>query len=185
MPNNGLIAMLNRREESAIHEMDTQYGPLLKRIIGRILPDQSDAEECLNDTYLHIWNAIPPAAPQNLRAYICKTARNIALDRCKYEARGKRRAPAAEKIAAELADAVERDWSAPLVDQLAFDQIFNRFLRELTPQQRTIFLKRYWLMMEYSEIAADTGIKLNTVKTILARTRQKLADYLSKEGIEL
>ena len=68
---------------------------------------------------------------------------------------------------------------------LAFDQIFNRFLRELTPQQRTVFLKRYWLMMDCGEIAADTGIKLNTVKTILARTRQRLTEYLKKEGVEL
>lgn len=185
MPHNGIIHMLNRREERAIHEMNAQYGPLLKRIIGQILPDPSDAEECLNDTYLNVWNAIPPAAPQNLRAYVCKTARNIALDRYKHDSRKKRRTPAAEEIAAELADAVERDWSAPLVDQLAFDQIFNRFLRELTPQQRTIFLKRYWLMMECGDIAADTGIKLNTVKTILARTRQKLTEYLEKEEIAL
>lgn len=180
MPGTGIIAMLNRREEGAIREMDTQYGALLKRVIGRILPDPEDAEECLNDTYLNVWNAIPPAAPKNLRAYICKTARNAALDRCKFERRGKRQAPAAE-----LAEAVARDWSAPLVDQLAFDQIFNRFLRELTPQQRTVFLKRYWLMMDCGEIAADTGIKLNTVKTILARTRQRLTEYLKKEGVEL
>lgn len=185
MPDKKIIDMLNRRDESAIRETAAQYGSLLRIIIGRILPDPSDAEECLNDTYLNIWNAIPPAAPDNLRAYVCKTARNLALDRYKHDNRKKRRTPATEEIAAELAEAMEQDWSAPLVDQMAFNQIFNRFLRELTPQQRAIFLKRYWLLMECGEIAADTGIKLNTVKTILARTRQKLAEHLEKEGITL
>lgn len=185
MSDAGILEMLNRRNERAIYEMDAEYGPLLKKIIRQIIATPEDAEECLNDTYLHMWNSIPPASPKNLRAYLCKAARNLALDRCKYQSRKKRQTPNAEKIAAELSDAVANDWADPLIDQLAFDQSLNRFLRGLSPKYRIVFLKRYWLIMECDEIAADMGININTVKTILSRTRHSLKNHLDREGLTL
>lgn len=131
MSDAGILKMLNRRDERAIYEMDAEYGPLLKKIIRQIIATPEDAEECLNDTYLHMWNSIPPASPKNLRAYLCKAARNLALDRCKYQSRKKRQTPNAEKI------------------------------------------------------AADMGININTVKTILSRTRHSLKNHLDREGLTL
>lgn len=185
MPDVRIIEMLNCRDERAIHELDAEYGSLLKKIIRQIIATPEDTEECLNDTYLNMWNSIPPASPRNLRAYICKAARNLALDRCKYESRKKRQTPNTEKIAAEFSDVIVNDWADPLIDQLAFDQSLNQFLKGLPSKYRIVFLRRYWLMMECDEIAADMGININTVKTILSRTRHNLKEHLDKEGLTL
>lgn len=183
MPDARIIEMLNCRDEHAIHEMDAEYGPLLKKVIRQIIITPEDTEECLNDTYFNMWNSIPPASPKNLRAYICKAARNLALDRCKYESRKKRQTPSTEEIAAEFSDVVVNDWADPLVDQLAFDHSLNQFLRGLSAKHRMVFLRRYWLMMGCEEIAADMGISINTVKTILSRTRHNLKEHLDREGL--
>lgn len=185
MTDSEIIMLFLQRDERAICEVDAKYGGLIRKIVHQVLDDYEDVEECLNDVYLSIWDATIHVGPNNLKAYLCKTARNIALDRYRFATREKRAPTRLVEISEEISDMITEDWSTSLVDQLVFDQVLNRFLKSLSPKHRTVFLKRYWLLMTVDEIAMDTGIKLNTVNTILNRTRKQFGQMMEKEGVRL
>ncbi|MDE5802699.1 MAG: hypothetical protein K2I22_07265 [Lachnospiraceae bacterium] len=62
-----------------IKELDLKYGKLCHKISSNILHNQQDAEECVNDAYLGIWNRIPPERPNPLLAFLCKIVRNLSV----------------------------------------------------------------------------------------------------------
>ena len=81
MEDSEIISLFFARSEQAVAELDRQYGAAVKKTASNILPDRLDAEECVNDTYLRVWNSIPPQRPNPLVSFVCKIARNLALDR--------------------------------------------------------------------------------------------------------
>lgn len=174
------------RSERAIEETARRYGRFCHSIAYNILSNREDSEECVNDTYLHTWNAIPPRRPGKLSAFVGKITRNLALK--KYEAynaakRGGGQVPLALEELAECIpdpDCVERrmeDWM--------LTEALGRFLESLSPETRRIFLRRYWKLDTVNEIAREFGISESKVKMSLLRTRGKLRSYLEQEGIAL
>ena len=70
MSDEQIVELYWQRDERAIQETDRKYQHFLLTVAHNILRDGRDCEECLNDTYLGAWNAMPPARPNALRAFL-------------------------------------------------------------------------------------------------------------------
>lgn len=170
------------RDERAIQETDKKYGKLCFRISNGILNCTSDAEECVNDTYLGVWNSIPPMRPQNFLAYLCKIVRNLSLKRYDYN-RAEKRDGSRTLSLSELEDAFPDNSFASDVGDEELGALISRFLRTLKPEARNVFVRRYWMMEPLADIARHFGFSESKVKSMLFHTRNKLKAFLEKEGI--
>lgn len=178
MDDNKIIELYYARSERAIAETKEKYGRYCFSIALRILCSDHDAEECENDTYLKVWESVPPAKPVRLKPYVGRIARNLALNRYAYNT-AKKRDKRLEEIANELPLG---DCSQPC-DESALKDVIDRFLAALPARNRVIFLRRYWYCCTVREIAAAAKLTENNVKVILHRTCEKLKKFLIKEGI--
>ncbi len=179
-----ILLMLNNRDEQALKETAERYGALCRSAARDILGNDQDAEECFNDALLQIWNAIPPAKPDNFCAYLLKTVRNAALDRYKSGHRSKRgsgqQAAALEELS-ELLPASDNVLSE--VEQRELLAAITRFLQGLPQKQRDLFIRRYWRFSSFSDLARDFDMRENNVQVTLTRIRKKLHSYLRGEGL--
>ena len=174
------------REERAISETQLSYGSYCYSIAWHILYDREDSDECVNDTWLRAWNAIPPKRPSRLAVFLGTITRNLSLDRWKEKHTMKRGNGEIMLALDELAECVPdvRNTEAE-AESAELERMLNDFLHTLPERECNVFLRRYWYVEEYGEIARRYGMKLNTVKTSLFRTRAKLREYLEREGIIL
>ena len=180
-----IIELYFQRNESAIAETDKKYGELVFRIAYNILNDKSDSEECQNDTYLHTWNAIPPANPNSLLAFVCKIVRNISLKRYEQNTATKRNSYYNVAIE-ELEDCLTS--SSTIEKEIAeceLTEIIESFLDSLSKENRVIFLRRYWFSDTYSDIAKQVGFTEKNVSVRLTRLRKELRKYLLERGVLL
>ncbi len=174
------------REERAISETQLSYGNYCYSIAWHILYDREDSDECVNDTWLRAWNAIPPKRPNRLAMFLGTITRNLSLDRWKEKHTMKRGNGEMMLALDELAECVpDRRSTEEEVEAAELERMLNDFLRTLPERECNVFLRRYWYVEEYGEIAKRYGMKLNTVKTSLFRTRAKLREYLEREGVIL
>lgn len=181
-----IIELYWRRDQSAIAETSGKYGPFLRDVSWNILHSYHDAEECVNDTYLRTWNAIPPARPTAFRAWLGCITRNLSLGRWKQARAEKRGGDAMELLLGELDQCVpDRNGVEKTLEDRELAAHISAFLRELPKDSRVMFLRRYW----YGDSVADIAQKLNCgqgkVKSSLFRTRKALRTYLEKEGVSL
>lgn len=175
-----------RREECAIRESDAKYGRYCFAIADHILYSREDSEECVNDTWLRAWQAMPPARPGNLKLYFAKIVRNLALSR--YAARVARKRGGGETalILEELSeilrepDDVESEYMAKELSRAV-----NLFVRTLPERECNVFVRRYFYSETISEIADRYGLSVRNVTVMLSRTRGKLKHYLEREGFWL
>lgn len=185
---NDIIGLFLARDESAVVEVKEKYGGLCYSIAYNVLRNQEDAEECVSDLYIKLWNAIPPAEPNNLKAYICKVVRNISLLRLKYNEAGRRTGKLSVPLS-EIEGAFEgsEDAASDLTeaDEGKAGKLISEFLRRQKSEQREVFIRRYWFMDSVKQIAADYSFSESKVKSMLARTRSKLKRYLKKGGIDI
>lgn len=179
-----IIQLFWERSEQAISETATKYGVFLWRIARNILGSHDDADECVNDTYLRAWNAIPPSRPSVLRAWLGRITRNLSLDRWNQSRAQKRGGSAVDVLLGELSECVPSPHRTEqhLEDQALADAL-SAFLRTLPRENRVIFLRRYWYGDRLEVIAAGMDCSAGKVKSSLFRTRKKLLAYLEKEGI--
>lgn len=141
-------------------------------------------EECVEDTYLHAWNAIPPKNPDSLRAFLARITRNLALDRYDYNTSAQRNTALTQAFEElEPCLIVKRGELEAELDSSEIKRILNRFLRNQTQESRTLFLRRYWYGESIRELAMTFGMSESKVKSSLFRTRNKLHKELEKEGI--
>ena len=178
-----IIDLFFERSEQAITELICKYGAAMKRVASNILHDTQDIEECMSDTYLHIWNRIPPTKPQYLGAYVCRIARNVCLKRYHSDTAQKRNshyAVALDELEATIPalSTVETEYDAK-----ELTGYLNRFLRGLSREDRYLFLRRYWYGDGITEIAGKLGITPHTASVRLFRLRKKLLTLLQKEGL--
>ena len=147
---------------------------------------EEDAEECVNDTWLKAWNAIPPSRPMRLSLFLGTITRNLSLDRWKGKKAMKRGRGETQVALEELSECIpNNDCTEDAVEAAELERLLNSFLHTLPERDCNVFLRRYWYVEDYAAIAERYGLKLNTVKTSLFRTRNKLKDFLMKEGIVL
>lgn len=180
MDDKHIIGLFFDRAEGAIAALSEKYGQPLRRLCMNLLNDPQDAEECVNDTYLAIWNAIPPACPEVLSAYLYKTGRNIALKRLRSRTAQKR--SAYEISLDELAECIPSVCLEETADARALGEAIDRYLDTLSKGNRILFLRRYWFGDGIADLARHTGLRQNTVSVRLARMRAALKDYLTQEG---
>jgi len=186
MEDSAIIDLYWSRDQSAITETAGKYGGFLWNISWNILRSHGDAEECVNDTYLRTWNAIPPARPTALRAWLGRIARNLSLDRWKQARTQKRGGDGMEVLLGELDACVPAPRGTETVlEDREIAALISAFLRKLPAESRIIFLRRYWYGQELGEIAAQLGCGQGKVKSSLYRTRQALRAYLEQEGVSI
>lgn len=174
------------RNEQAITETQRSYGSYCHSIAFHILYDHDDADECVNDTWLRAWNAIPPQRPGKLALFLGTITRNLSLDRWKGKHAMKRGSGEMTLALDELAECVpDRNSTEDAVVAAELERLLNEFLHTLPERECNVFLRRYWYVEEYRDIAKKYGMNLNTVRTTLFRTRTKLKSFLEKEGIVL
>ncbi len=186
MDDREILALFSARSETAIEETAAKYGRYCYRIAHSILQNAQDAEECVSDTYLRAWNAIPPAMPERLQTYLGKITRRLSLNAYDKRTADKRGGDSVVLCLEELEMCVPADRAdSPLAETITLKDTLSRFLRDLPPRERRLFIKRYWYMQAVSEIAAADGLSENHVSVILMRTRKKLKTVLEKEEIAL
>ena len=178
-----IIALYWERNEKAIEETDIKYKKYLLSVAYNILHDTMDCEECLNDTYIGAWNAIPPSRPGHLRAFLTTILRRISINR--YHANAKKSTvPSEMTVALSEIEAFTGDGSSV---QEAFDAhrlggIISQYLRSLTPRRRYIFMSRYYVADTVDRIAKDLRVSRSTVNKELASIRADLKERLEREG---
>ncbi len=176
-----IIKLLFARAETAIDALAHRFGAQLYRIAMNILRSPRDAEECVNDTYLALWNAIPPERPDPLCAYTYRTGRNIALKKRRSNT-AKMRDSTYDLSLDELAGCIPDDRLWETLDAKELGRAIDRFLDTQSKENRILFVKRYWFGDSVKQIAGDTGLRDGTVSVRLNRIRNALKGYLQKEG---
>ena len=177
MTDHEIVELFFARDEQAIRETDAKYGAYCTSIARNILKSPSDAEECVNDTYLKAWNSIPPERPHALKVFLGCIIRRLSLDRYRSWHTAKRDKNL-EVAFEELSDSVPmRDEDTPILREL-----LNEFLAGLEPKDRVTFMRRYWYAMTPAQIAKLDKISVNAVTVRLYKTRNKLRDYLAERG---
>lgn len=183
MEDEEIVALFWSRSPQAIEELDKKYGRLCHRLADNIVNSREDAEECVNDAYLGLWNAIPPTNPRPLRAYLVKVVRNVAWKVCERRQAAKRSGctVALEELEECLTDGktVEDE-----VEARELAQLIEAFLDTLTVRERVIFMRRYGFLDSYGEIARRVGISEKNVSVRLSRMRRKLRDYLRQQEVQ-
>lgn len=183
MEDSRIIALLFERSEQALSALGRKYGPAVMALAGNILGNRLDAEECADDTWLGVWNTVPPQYPEHLKAYTLAITRNLALSR--YHANtAQKRNSFYDAALDELADclAAPTDVEAE-VEAKELAAAINRFLATLPKADRQMFLCRYYLADPVFLIAAKLGMKSGQVSLRLFRLREKLRKFLEKEGL--
>ncbi|MBR5534440.1 MAG: sigma-70 family RNA polymerase sigma factor [Ruminiclostridium sp.] len=180
MNDHNIIELFFARDEAAIQHTEEAYGHRLFATANHILENHQDAEESVSDTYLRAWETIPPQRPRYFFAYLAKICRNFALKRLEWNNAAKRKAQVVS-ITQELELCIPdgtRD-----MDSLELGQILDAFLRTLSPDNRIVFLRRYWFGDSIGEIASRYQLSESAVLMRLNRTRTKLRTHLEQEGI--
>ncbi len=184
MDDQQIIDLYFDRNEQAITETDVKYGKLCHSIAYNILSNREDSEECVNDTYIGVWNAIPPTRPDNLMAFVCRIARNLSLKRLEYLKREKRSADVILSLD-ELSAVLPDERYAPDVSDEDVGRLISQFLRTQKEDVRNVFIRKYYFFDSVKEIAERYSFTESKVKNMLFYTRNKLKDYLIKEGVEI
>ena len=186
MDDRKIIDLYWRRSETAIGETANKYARYCHSISFNILHDMEDAEECVNDTYLRAWNAMPPQRPNILAVFLGKITRNLSLDRFRNYSAGKRGFAQTTLALSELAECVSFTASVEqTMDDTELAEVLNRFLKSLPKQKRIMFVQRYWYLMPIKAVAEHLGESESQVKSTLFRTRNALKAFLEQEGIAL
>ena len=181
-----IVALYWSRNEEAIRQTADTLGHYCYTVAYNILGNTEDAEECVNDTYLALWNAIPPARPASLKHFVTRILRNLALNRYKEQNRDKRgggQVPLALEELSEVVSDIE-DIPADYAKKELLKSI-SVFLRGCSARDRGIFLDRYVRLESTEDLSARYRIKEAQVLLILSRTRKKLKAHLEKEGYTL
>lgn len=178
-----IVKLFADRDDEAIAMVKEKYGGVCRSVALSMLRSSEDAEECVNDVYVILWNKIPPA-PDNLKAYICRITKNICLKRLEYNSAEKRNGRSKVSLS-ELEDSLGNVDFAAEEDNNEIGEAISAFLRSQSPDVRNVFMRRYWLMESVKEIAARFSFSESKVKSMLFHTRNKLKKYLKKEGIYL
>lgn len=186
MDDGKIIELYFARAESAVAETDARYGAWCRAVARGILGNDQDAEECVNDAYLRVWNAVPPERPTRFRAYLGKIVRILALNRQSALIARKRGGGEATLALEELSECLPAGASPEkITEDRELVAAIDRFLAGLPAKARMIFVRRYWYMSPVRDIARDLGLKEGSVTATLCRTREKLRAFLEKEGLEL
>lgn len=187
MDDSAIITLFFERSENAIAELSSKYEGKIFNTALNILQNRQDAEECTNDTYLGVWNAIPPQKPESLLAFVCRIARNISVNRFKHDSAKKRGGACSYDLCLDellecvsASETVESQYAAKELSAL-----LDEFLDSLDKKNRMIFVRRYWYLDTFESIAEYSGLHESAVRMRLSRIRGKLKEFLEQRGVEI
>ena len=179
-----ILSLYRQRQDRAISETEAKYGKLCFRVADNILADTQDSEECVNDTWLHAWNAIPPEWPLRLSAWLSKVTRNLAISRLWKRTAEKRGGAEIPLVLDELAECLGGETEPEReLERKELTEAVNRFLSCLKREERDLFVARYFFAASHAELAERTGWTVGKIKTTLRRSRLKLQARLKEEGL--
>ena len=184
MEDGKIIDLYWARSQQAIEASQEKYGVYCHAIARRILEREEDAEECVNDAYLAVWNGVPSAPPRSLLAYLAKVTRNIALKRLEHN-QAQKRGDRFYLLLDELAEVLPGEDSVEdAVAQRELMEAINDFLKTKTDRgERQLFLRRYFWGDSIGELTVLFRHSESKVKSQLFRTRQRLRGYLEERGL--
>lgn len=185
MDDSEIIDLFFERSEKAIVELSSKYGSIFMKVSMNVLNNRQDAEECVNDSYLGVWNAIPPEKPNPLLAFVCRIVRNISINRYK-----KNNTQTRKSNYNLCLDELENYVSAQntVEDEYAESELteyIEKFLDSLSKINRMVFVRRFWYMDSYEDIANASGLKEGAIRTRLSRIKSALKKYLEKKGVKV
>ena len=174
------------RDEQAIRDTERCFGSYLFRLAFNVLHNREDSEECCNDAYLALWNAIPPARPDSLAAFAASIVRRIAVGRWRTRTREKR---VPSELTVSLDDLFESETDDALIvdetDAGELASLLNAFVRGLPENDRYIFISRWYEACPVSDIASELSVTPSAVYKATARLRAALKAYLERNGITI
>lgn len=182
MEDGEIVALYWQRSEQAIAETQCKYGGYCYSIAKNILWSAEDSEETVSDTYIGAWNAMPPSRPEQLRTFLGKITRRLALKKLRTQTAEKRGGGETQLVLDELEGCVPA--GADVEMQVELRELVRRidaFLQTLSREERRVFLCRYWYFDSITEIAERFGFGQSKVKMMLLRTRGKLLTQLERE----
>ena len=183
MEDSRIVELYWQKNADAIKETDSKYGAYCFAIADNILHNNEDSEECVNDTWLNAWNAMPPQKPTKLQMFLAKITRNLSFNRFNARSAEKRGGGELVLVLDELAEClagesdVESEYEAR-----ELGRCIRMFVRALPERDGNVFVRRYFFTEPVAEIAKRYGLTDNNVMVILSRTRKKLKVHLIKEG---
>ena len=183
MEDRAIIDLYWSRDPEAIRRTGEKYGNYCRAVARRILPDRRDAEECVNDTWLGAWNAMPEDRPNFLAQYLGKITRNLAFSLWRASRAEKRGGGELPLVLDELEECVSPADTLQAIEAAELESAVNSFLRTLPERECGVFLRRYWFTEPMADIAGRYGMREATVRTSLFRSREKMRRYLEKEGL--
>lgn len=186
MDDSDIIALYFARDERALAETEGKYGGYCFSMAYSILKNYEDAQEAVSDTWLRVWNSIPPQTPKVLKLYIAKILRNLALNTYRDHTALKRGGGEIELVLEELNRCVPAPGNVG--DRLACQELSGKiqvFLKTQSARDRSIFVRRYFDVEECAAIAQHFGLTEGNVHRILSRMRKKLKNHLNREGYDI
>ena len=180
MTDEELIDLLWDRADGAVETLQRKYGAYCAAIQRQFLSDSRDVEECLNDVWLAVWKAIPPTRPEHFKGWLGTVARNCAIARGRENGR---RPQTVEESALELASCLPNRDVSNAVEQAELGRAISDFLCRQKREERTVFLRRYWYAESVEQAAAYMGWTVSKTKSVLFRVRNRMREYLRKEGL--
>ena len=185
MTDQEILDLFFERSEQAIEELSAKYGGQLRRTADNILGTRQDAEECVSDALLALWNTIPPRRPDPLPASALRVVRNLAVSRRRF-LRAKQRDSAYDLVLDELSEAVPGPGTPEEnLDAKELGRSIDRFLDSLSAEDRVLFVRRYYFGDSVSRLAGLLGCRENRLSVRLHRIRGRLRQHLIKEGFVL
>lgn len=186
MEDEKIIQLYWNRDENAILATSDKYGAYCTAIAMNILGNKEDTEECVNDTFLNTWNAIPPHRPQMLATFLGKITRNLSYNRWKHNHADKRGGSKLPQVLDELSEYVSgKDNVEDTVESKELVFVLNSYLAGLSSKKRIVFVRRYWYADSITDIAARFSMTEGSVTMLLSRLRKDLHNYLIERGFEL
>lgn len=180
-----IIELFLARDERAIKETDKRYGRYLRNLSYRILDSMEDAEECVNDAYLKLWETIPSMTPENLGAYLGRIVRNLSLNRLRHKKEMKRDCSVMVRLS-ELEDCIpSTDDMERVIDKKHLNELIVRWLSGEEKLNRQIFIRRYWYGSTYEELEQHYGMSKKKLMDRVYNLRKRLKTYLEQEGVSI
>lgn len=185
MDDSRIIELFFERSEKAISELSSKYGGICMKIAENVLNNYQDAEECVNDTYLGVWDTIPPKKPESLLAYVCRLVRNISVNRYKYNSSQKRNG-IYDVCIDELEDSISSGETAEARFEVAeLSRYIDEYLDTLDKTNRMLFVRRYWYLDSIETLALMSKLSDGAVRTRLSRLRDMLKQFLESRGVNV
>jgi RNA polymerase sigma-70 factor (ECF subfamily) len=183
MEDKEIVELYWRRDERAIAESAAKYGAYCRSVAGRILRNDEDTEECVSDTWLHAWNAMPTDRPERLSLYLGRLSRWLSLNRLRDRERLRRGGGEVTLALEELDELIPAaSDTEKAVEQRELSRCIKNYVNQMKEPERSVFLCRYWYLAPIGEIASRFGFGESKVKSMLLRSRRKLKAELEKEG---